>query len=183
MAVKVNGQNSFGFWRDGFLDQFWVEAESVGVNVHINWLRAAIGNRPARRDESVGRRDDFVARPDIGEPHGDVQRGGAAVEAERILRAAELREVFFKLRHVRPEAEGAVVERVGERGVNLRADAFDLRGQVEIGDFGCHLSAKITRAVDFEQLKWLRVRHLAHIDKNSLCMIHKNLCQSAPICG
>src|SRR6202044_895767 len=94
----------------------------------------------ARRDERVRRGDDFVARPDIEQPQRDVQRGRAAVETERVLRAAELREVFFKLRHVRPEAKRTVVERAGERGVNFLTDAFDLRGQVEIGNFFSHVA-------------------------------------------
>ena len=109
-------------------------------------LRAAIGNRPARRDECVWRCDDFVAKLDVEHAQRDVQRGSAAVEAERVLRAAELREVLFKLCDVRPEAERTVVQRAGERGVNFLADAFDLRGQVEIWNFFWHFEIQVCRS-------------------------------------
>jgi len=44
-----------------------------------------------------------------------------------MFRAAEFRKVLLELRHVRSEAEGAIVKRAGERGVNLLADATQLR--------------------------------------------------------
>ncbi len=42
--------------------------------------------------------------------------------------------ILLKLRHVRAEAEGAVVERARDGGIEVLADAADLRRQIEIGN-------------------------------------------------
>ena len=50
-----------------------------------------------------------------------------------MFRADEFGEILFKLRHVRAEAERAVVERARDGGVEVLAEAANLRRQVEIG--------------------------------------------------
>ena len=65
MAVKMHRHDGLGSRRDGAFDQLRIEVHRGVVNVHINRLRADVGNRPARRDERERRGDDFVARPDV----------------------------------------------------------------------------------------------------------------------
>ena len=137
-AVQMHGQHGLRARRDGLFDQRGIEVERLLVNVRIHRPRPAVRDGPARGDESERRGDDLVAGADIVQPHRDMQGGRAAVEAERVLHPAVRREILFKLRHVRPEAERTVVERTRQRGVQLRADGTDLRGQVQIGNFVRH---------------------------------------------
>jgi Xaa-Pro aminopeptidase len=51
-----------------------------------------------------------------------------------MFRAAEFGEILFELRHVRAEAERAIVQRAGERSVNFLADTAELRREVEVGN-------------------------------------------------
>ncbi len=138
MAVKMHRYDGLGPRRDGAFELLRVKIHRGVVHVHINRFRAGVGNRPARRHKSERRGDDLVARPDAEQQHGDVQRGRAAVEGDAVFRADEPGEVLFKLRHVRPQAERAVVNRPRDGGVNFLADAAKLRGQVEIGNLVRH---------------------------------------------
>src|SRR5581483_10781435 len=61
-----------------------------------------------------------------------VQGGGAAVESDAMFGAGVLGKILFKLRDIRTEAKGAVVERAGDGGIQVFADAANLRGQVEV---------------------------------------------------
>ena len=53
-------------------------------------------------------------------------------------------EVFFKLRHVRPKAERAVVNGARDGGVKVLADAAHLCRQVKIGNRVSHGFGPIT---------------------------------------
>jgi hypothetical protein len=88
--------------------------------------------------KTLRRGDDFVTRADAEQHQRDVQRGRAAVESDAMLRAAEFREILFKLCHVRPEAKGTIVEGARDGGVKFRAEAADLCGQIEVGNFDGH---------------------------------------------
>jgi hypothetical protein len=61
-----------------------------------------------------------------------MQRGRAIVETKCVRRAAESGEIIFKLRHVRPKAKRAVVQRTGDGGVNFRPQRFELGAQVKV---------------------------------------------------
>jgi hypothetical protein len=55
-----------------------------------------------------------------------------------MLRADEFREILLELHHVRPEAERTVVEGARDGDVQFFAQAADLRGEIEIGNFITH---------------------------------------------
>jgi len=123
----------------GLFNQCGVNVEGLVVNVHIHRLRAGIRNGPARRDERVRRADDFIARFDIEQQHRDVQRGGAAIETQRVPGVAIAGKVLFKLRHIGPQAERAIVNGFGNDGVQLLAKGPHLRGQIEIRYWLIHI--------------------------------------------
>ena len=75
-----------------------------------------------------------------------MQGRGAAVEADAMFRAAEPREILFKLRHVRPEAERAVVKGARDGGVEILADAAQLGRQIEVGDWFGHDGVSVLTA-------------------------------------
>jgi hypothetical protein len=56
-----------------------------------------------------------------------------------MFRADEFGEVLFKLRHVGAEAEGAVVNRPRNGGVQFCAERTQLRHEVEIRNFVVHV--------------------------------------------
>ena len=76
---------------------------------------------------------------DVEQHQRDMQRGGPAVEGDAMLRAAEFRKILFKLHHVGTKAERTAVKGARDGGVNFFADAADLCGQVQVGNFVVHL--------------------------------------------
>ncbi len=138
LAVQMHGQQGLGARRDGRFDQPGIEVERGIINIHIDRPRAAIGNSPTGGNERERRGDDFIARADIVEAHGHVQRRSAAVEAERVFDVAIGGEVLFKLGHIRAEAKGTVIECARKGGVEFFTDAANLRGQIQVGNFVRH---------------------------------------------
>ena len=51
-----------------------------------------------------------------------------------MLRAAKPGEVLFKLRDIRAETEGAIIERARNGGIKLLADRANLRRQIKVRD-------------------------------------------------
>ena len=124
---------------------FGIEVEGGVFDIHVNRFGADIGNGPTRGDEGERRGDDFIARPDAEHDHGDVQGGGAAVEAEAMFRAEVFGEILFELDHIRPEAEGTIVESAGNGRVEIFAEASYLRRQIEIRNGFAHRTSYLWR--------------------------------------
>src|SRR6266480_2076740 len=89
LAVQMHGHDGFGAGRDGALDQFWIEIERGVVDVDEHWRGADVRDGPARGDEGLGRGDDFVALADVEEQERDMERGGAAIEADAMFGVSE----------------------------------------------------------------------------------------------
>ena len=132
VPVEMDRQDRLGARRDGAFDQLRVQVERRVVNIHIDRLGAHVGNGPTGGDESAGGGDDLIARADVEQQHRDMQRRGAAVEPDAMLRAAKPGEILLELRHVRPEAKRAVVERARDGRVNVFADRPHLRRQIQV---------------------------------------------------
>src|SRR6266404_1646230 len=134
MAVEMDGQDSLGAWGNGAFDQFGIQIKCGIIDIDVNWPCPDVGNRPARGNKGEWRGDDFSARAHLEQSHRHMQRRGAVVETDTMLGAAEAGEVFLKLSHIRPEAEGAIIERTRDGGVEVFADGQDLRRQIEVRD-------------------------------------------------
>src|SRR3954463_2498448 len=125
-------QYSLGARRDRALDELWIEVEGGIFNININRLGADVRNGPTGGNEGARRGDDLVPGADVEQEHADMQRRGAAVKGNAVLRAAKAGKIFFELRHVGTQAEGAVVERARNGGVDFFADWPHLGGKVEV---------------------------------------------------
>src|SRR6185437_7911568 len=126
VAVEMHRHDRSGPGRDGALDELRVEVEGGVIDIHVNGFRADVGDGPAGGDKGKRRGDDFIAGADAEQEHGDVQGGGAAVEADAMFRTEVFGEVFFKLSHVGSEAEGAIVDGAGNGGSEVFAQAANL---------------------------------------------------------
>ncbi len=147
----MHGHDGFGAPRDGPFNELRVEIERGVINIHIDRVRPDIGNRPTGGHERERRGDNFVAGANAEQQHGHVQRRGAAVETDAMFRADKSGKVFFKLRHVRSQAEGALVNGARDGGVKVLADIPQLGRQVEIGNWVSHFEEKIVCPRRFEQ--------------------------------
>src|SRR3974377_233926 len=131
----MNGYDGPSPGSDGALDLARIEIKRVILNIHEDRVGAHVGNGPAGGNESKRRGDNLIARPEVQQAHGHVEGRGAAIEANAVLRGAELREVLLELRHIRPQAKTALIECPPQRSINLRSNRAQLRRQVEVRDW------------------------------------------------
>ena len=150
VAVEMNRHEGFGARGDGLFDALGVDAAGLVVDININRTGTDVGNGPACGNKGLGRGNNFIARTDVKNAQSDMERGGAAVKTDSVLCAAESGEVFLKLRDVRPEAVGAVVEGFGNHGIDFFAQRTQLGRQVEVRNWCCHLNGIVLTEVNEE---------------------------------
>jgi hypothetical protein len=79
-------------------------------DVHEHGLRAGERDDVRRRGERVRGDDHLVAGADPEREHGEVERGGAVRDGDRVLDAAGPRDELLELRHLRAHGQGARLE-------------------------------------------------------------------------
>src|SRR5260370_10252352 len=119
MTIEMHRHDSSGTRGDRSLNLLRIQIEGGVLDIHEHRFGANIRNRRAGGNERERRGDNFITRLKFKQPHGDVQSRGAAVEPNALFGPAELREILLKLRHVRPEAKAALLERARDRRVYL----------------------------------------------------------------
>lgn len=92
-------------------------------------------NRPDRGEERVGRRDDFVAGTDAFGHQGHDQGVRARRHAHAVGRAAVFRDGRFAFLHLRAQDKGLRLADVQDRRLDLGADLFVLRLQIQQRNF------------------------------------------------
>ena len=130
MPEKMDRQHRLGARRDGALDQVWIQIAGRVLRVHIDRLGADVRDGPTGGNESERSGNDLVAGLDVEQAQGQVQRRRAAVDRDRVPRAAEFRKVLLELLHIRSQAETALVQSTGDGRVNFGAKRAHLRREV-----------------------------------------------------
>ena len=127
----MDGQNRLGSRRDGLFDEGRIEHVGLGVDVDVDGLCADVADRPGGADPGVGRGNDFVAGADIAGVEGQLQGGGAVVQADAVVDADVFGEGSFKAFDGRTEDELRARDHPLEGRLPGRRDATVLLVQIE----------------------------------------------------
>jgi hypothetical protein len=90
----VHHHDRLGAAGNRLFDQALVDVERVGANIDEDRNTAAQHHSVSGRYERVGRHDDLIARADVGEEAGHLERGSAGVGEQRADRSQMLRKDF-----------------------------------------------------------------------------------------
>ena len=104
-AEDVHRHDGPGARGDRRLDGRGIEVEGRGVDVREDGLRPLVERAVGRRDERERARDHLVARAGAGEPHAEVQAGGAAGDGDGVAGADGRGERLLELAQHRAERE------------------------------------------------------------------------------
>ena len=96
-AQQVNGHHSLGLGRDLALEIIGVDGPGILIDVCPDDMCAKIAEGNGRRTVSIRGHDDLVAGLDVAEDSRQLQRVGAVVYAEGILRTHECGEILLEL--------------------------------------------------------------------------------------
>src|SRR5262245_17198781 len=92
----MHRQNSLGPRRDRLFQFGRIKGPALRVNIHKYRLGPGVADRPSGGDEGHWRGNDLVAWTDIEEPHSQVQRACAGINAHTMLDAAIIGERLLK---------------------------------------------------------------------------------------
>ena len=134
LAEQMHGQDRFRPRGDRRRDLRRVEVVAVVLHVHKDGPRAGERDRFRRRDPTVARRDDLVARADAEHFQRDENRVRAVAAAHAMLHAVLFRVGFFKVRDEFSADESGALDDRGDGGVDVGFVRAILRFQVNKRD-------------------------------------------------
>ena len=110
-----------------------IGVDGVGGRIHVDEDRpgAGRGNGQDRRDEAVGRGDDFVARAHAEDTQRQLDRGKTGADANCMARPDEGGVVRLEALDRGTEDEVAARDDVSNRGVQIAADRCVLRAEID----------------------------------------------------
>jgi len=134
LAVEVNREDRLGARRDRRREPGRVERERTRVNVHQHRRRAAQLNGHDRRHGGVRDGDDLIARPDAARSQRQVNRLGAAADADPKSHAQVSRKLALERRGFLAQNVSSFVEHSRDRLIDLWLMAFVLCAGVRLRD-------------------------------------------------
>ena len=99
-----------------------VDVHRLGIDVDEHRLQPAEGDDIRRGRERVRGHHHLVARLEPGGEHGEVERGSARGDGQRVLDLAEPRDLGLELEHLWPHREHPALEDLGHLGELLLAE-------------------------------------------------------------
>ena len=121
-AEQVHADHRLRPWRDGVVDLAEVEVHGLRVDVGEHRFGTDERDDVGGRRERVGGDDHLVALADPERKHREVERGGPVRDADRVLAAADTRELRLELSELRAHRQAARLEHLRDRLDLLRPD-------------------------------------------------------------
>src|SRR5206468_874214 len=106
----VDGDHCLGLAGELALDVSEADVQRLAVHVGEDAPRAAVHDGVGGGDERDGWDDHFIAGADAGQQRRQVQRGGRAVQPDRVGRADVFGKLRLELRRFRSQADPPALE-------------------------------------------------------------------------
>ena len=131
LPEQVDRNNRPGFGRD-FPGEFaGIDIERRRFDLRENDFPPHPGDRPGRGEEREARADDLISRLDAQRHQRAKQRIAPAADADGVLDAAILSQIFLEFLDMRPQDQRLLIEHFVQRPADFLADRAVLRLQIQ----------------------------------------------------
>ena len=135
-SIEMNRKNCFGARSYGCFCQGGIEICGARIDVRKHNLRAGVRDRFGGGDESIGRGDDFSARPNARGQKREMEGAGAGIERDAVTSFAVIGELLLERCDFVSQAESSIAAGAVECFEDFRAQRGVLFLQIIVRNRG-----------------------------------------------